>query len=138
VKNNKFKGVYFMAELIFDRAQKMLSWPARKLTWRAVSGPFGAGQLPAGIYDIARREITEYTNKVDIPYRDKTGMGFFVPIYPKFQTNRGKTGGRLGIHPDGNKPGTLGCIGITEANTRSFHDAIKQTAPSVLLTLQVK
>ena len=127
-----------MADLIFDRKQKVLSWTVKKLTWSAVSGPFGAGSLPVGIYDIARREITEYTNKVDVPYRDKTGMGFFVPIYPKFQTNRGKSGGRLGIHPDGNKPGTLGCIGITEANTRSFHNAIKQTAPSAMLTLQVK
>lgn len=64
-------------------------------------------------------------------------MGFFVPIYPRFQTNRGKTGGRLGIHPDGNKSGTLGCIGITDANAQSFHNAMKQTAPSALLTLQV-
>jgi hypothetical protein len=127
-----------MADLDFDRTKKVLSWPAKNLTWNAVSGPFGAGPLPVGLYDIARREITEYTNKVDVPYRDKTGMGFFVPIYPKFQTNRGKTGGRLGIHPDGNKPGTLGCIGITDANARSFHNAVKQTAPSALLTLQVK
>jgi len=126
-----------MADLTFDRTKKVLSWPAKNLTWNAVSGPFGAGPLPIGLYDIARREITEYTNKVDVPYRDKTGMGFFVPIYPKFQTSRGKTGGRLGIHPDGNKPGTLGCIGITDANARSFHNAVKQTAPSALLTLQV-
>ncbi len=32
----------------------------------------------------------------------------------------------------------LGCIGITEANTRNFHNAIKLTPPSALLTLQVK
>jgi hypothetical protein len=127
-----------MADLIFDRKLKTLSWPLKKLSWGAVSGPFGAGALPPGIYDIARREITEYTNKVDRPYRDKSGMGFFVPIYPKFATSRGKSGGRLGIHPDGNIPGTLGCIGITDANAKSFHNAIKQTAPSIKLTLQVK
>jgi len=127
-----------MADLIFDRMNKTLSWPIKKLTWSAISGPYGAGALPPGLYDIARREITQYTNKVDVPYRDKSGMGFFVPIYPKFKTTRGKSGGRLGIHPDGNKPGTLGCIGITEANTKSFHDAIKYTAPNIKLTLQVK
>jgi len=127
-----------MADLIFDRSKKKLSWPFKNLSWNAISGPFGAGALPPGLYDIARREITDYTNKVDAPYRDKTGRGFFIPIYPKFNTNRGKSGGRLGIHPDGNKPGTLGCIGITDANSKSFHDAIRLTAPSSKLTLQVK
>ncbi len=127
-----------MADLIFDIKQKKLTWPSKNLSWNAISGPFGAGALPPGLYDISRREITGYTNKVDVPYRDKTGMGFFVPIYPKFNTNRGKTGGRLGIHPDGNKPGTLGCIGITDANAKGFHDAVRVTAPNVKLTLHVK
>jgi hypothetical protein len=72
------------------------------------------------------------------PYRDKSGFGFFVPIYPQFQTNRGKVGGRLGIHPDGNKPGTLGCIGITDSNTKNFHNAIKMSSPSSKLILLVK
>lgn len=127
-----------MADLIFDRNLKKLSWPLKKKSWNAVSGPFGAGALPAGLYDISRREITGYTNKVDLPYQDATGNGFFVPIYPKFETNRGKVGGRLGIHPDGNKPGTLGCIGLTSANAKSFHDAIRLTSPSIKLILQVK
>jgi len=127
-----------MADLIFDRTKKQLSWPAKNITWNAVSGPFGAGRLPIGLYDIARREITQYTNKADVPYRDKTGMGFFLPIYPKFNTNRGKVGGRLGIHPDGNKPGTLGCIGITDANTKKFYNAIKLVPVNVKLTLHVK
>lgn len=127
-----------MADLIFDRSKKTLSWPLKELSWSAISGPFGAGALPPGLYDIARREITGYTNKVDTPYRDKTGLGFFVPIYPKFDTNRGKSGGRLGIHPDGNVPGTLGCIGISDSNSKNFHDAIRLTAPSTKLTLLVK
>ncbi len=126
-----------MADLIFNRIKMTLTWPSKNLSWNAVSGPFGAGALPLGLYDIGRREITGYTNKVDVPYRDKTGMGFFVPIFPKFKTNRGKSGGRLGIHPDGNKPGTLGCIGITDSTTKSFHDAIRLTSPSSKLTLQV-
>jgi hypothetical protein len=127
-----------MADLIFDTKQKKLTWPTKNLSWNAISGPFGAGVLPLGVYDIGRREITDYTNKIDLPYRDQTGMGFFVPIYPTFNTNRGKTGGRLGIHPDGNKRGTLGCIGITDASAKSFHDAIKLTSPNAKLTLEVK
>ena len=127
-----------MADLIFDTKKKQLFWPAKNKTWNAVSGPFGAGRLPLGLYDIARREITQYTNQAQAPYKDKIGMGFFLPIYPKFNTNRGKTGGRLGIHPDGNKPGTLGCIGITNENTKDFHDAIKLVPVNMPLILQVK
>ena len=127
-----------MANLIFDREQKKLSWPIKDLSWDAISGPFGAGALPPGLYDIGRREITDYTSKIDMPYRDGTGKGFFVPIYPRFNTTRGKSGGRLGIHPDGNKPGTLGCIGITGQSAKSFHDAIRITAPGANLILLVK
>lgn len=127
-----------MADLIFDRNKQTLSWPSKKQSWSAVSGPFGAGALPPGLYKVARREVTSYTSKVDAPYRDKTGKGFFVPIYPKFNTNRGKSGGRLGIHPDGNVPGTLGCIGISAQKAKTFHDAIASTAPSVKLILLVK
>lgn len=125
-----------MADLIYDTSEGILAWPAKNLEWEATSGPYGAGILPMGLYTVSRREITEYTSSVDIPYRDKTGRGFFVPIYPQFKTNRGKDN-RLGIHPDGNIPGTSGCIGITEYNAKSFHDAIKITAPSANITLVV-
>jgi hypothetical protein len=127
-----------MVDLIFDRKKKALSWPSKNLSWNAISGPFGAGALPPGLYDLGRREVTGYTANIDLSYRDKTGRGFFVPIYPKFQTHRGRSGGRLGIHPDGNKPGTLGCVGITDRNARSFHDAIASTSPAAKLVLQVK
>lgn len=127
-----------MVDLIFDTKKNKLSWPVKKLTWDAVSGPYGLGVLPQGLYDVSRREITDYTSSVDLPYRDQSGKGFFVPIYPQFDTERGKVGGRLGIHPDGNTPGTLGCIGISSNNAKSFHDAIKVTSPSVKLVLEVK
>ncbi len=127
-----------MADLEFDRAKGVLTWDKKSLKWQAVSGPFGAGSLPAGLYEVSRREITDYTNKVSKPFRDKTNKGFFIPIYPKFQTNRGKNGGRLGIHPDGNTPGTEGCIGLTDSTTKTFHSAIASTAASAKLTLLVK
>lgn len=127
-----------MADLIFEKSKKELSWPAKKLKWSAVSGPHRLGPLPSGLYDIGRREITDYTNQIDRSYRDKTGRGFFVPIYPRFSTHRGKNGGRLGIHPDGNIPGTLGCIGITDNSAKSFHDAMKAASPGAKLLLIVK
>lgn len=125
-----------MADLIFNIAGETLSWPAKGLRWGAVSGPHGLRALPPGLYDISRREVTPYTKTVDSPYRDKTGYGFFIPIYPKFDTLRGTVDGRLGIHPDGNVYGTRGCIGIKNANTRNFHDAIRSTAPSAKLILK--
>jgi len=126
-----------MADLIFDKNKKKLMWPMKGMTWNAKSGGFPPGPLPSGLYKIARRELTAYTNKIKPSFQDKTGWGFFVPIYPKFETNRGKKNGRLGIHPDGGKPGTLGCIGIINANTKSFYDAISLTSPSTKLTLKV-
>ncbi len=127
-----------MTDLIFEKSKKTLHWSVKGLSWKAISGPHGLGALPSGLYDIDRRGITDYTAQIDLAYRDKTGRGFFLPIYPKFATNRGKSGGRLGIHPDGNIPGTLGCIGITDTSTKSFHDAIRITSPSAKLRLLVR
>ncbi|MCU7906659.1 MAG: hypothetical protein KZQ76_12605 [Candidatus Thiodiazotropha sp. (ex Epidulcina cf. delphinae)] len=71
-----------MADLIFNVALKKLSWPKKSLSWKAVSGPFGSDVLPKGVYDVGRREITSYTNSVGVPFKDKTGFGFFVPNIP--------------------------------------------------------
>jgi len=127
-----------MADLVFERDEKTLYWPKKRLQWDAISGPFGAGPLPPGLYDIGRREITGYTQNIAPSYRDSTGKGFFIPIYPRFPTSRGKYGGRLGIHPDGNVPGTLGCIGLTNADTTTFYEAIKETSAGSKLILLVK
>lgn len=126
-----------MADLIYNRSLRQLSWPAKGKQWVAKSGPWGAGVLPAGIYDVSRRELTQYTMSTRPAFKDKTGKGFFLPIYPKFNTNRG-TNGRLGIHPDGNKPGTEGCIGLQDGNTRPFYDAIISIPVTTRLTLEVR
>ncbi|WP_369602709.1 hypothetical protein AAIA72_07110 [Hahella sp. SMD15-11] len=127
-----------MADLVFDSSRRLLEWPALGKYWRAVSGPYGLGPLPAGLYKVARQQITEYTSAIAEPFKDRTGYGFFLPITPLFDTDRGKTGGRLGIHPDGNKPGTLGCIGITEPDTSGFYNAIKLTPATAKLILEVR
>lgn len=67
-----------------------------------VSGGYGKGFAPKGQYKAIsyRKENGESFSKF--------GIGFFVYIVPKFKSDRTE----LGIHPDGNVPGTLGCIGI--------------------------
>jgi hypothetical protein len=124
-----------MADLTFNLSSGVLSWTG-KGRWDAVSGPHGEGKLPKSTYKVSRREITAYSGNIGKSYRDSTGKGFFIPIYPQFETTRGENGGRLGIHPDGGVYGTLGCIGI-RSNAKSFFDAIASSASDVSLTLEV-
>ena len=72
----------------------------------ALSGPYGKGPLPKGRYKLGPL--------IDLnPETCNSGfrvgkIAFWIKLYPQFETDR--TG--LGIHPDGNIKGTLGCIGI--------------------------
>lgn len=129
-----------MADLYFYRQLGILAWPSQGSYWSAVSGIQGSANLlplPSGVYTIGRREVTDYTPSIGSAFQDKTGNGFFIPIFPTFATNRGRSGGRLGIHPDGNVPGTAGCIGLTDPDTSSFFNAIAGTAAAAQLTLEV-
>ncbi|MEJ2046069.1 MAG: hypothetical protein P8X74_22950 [Reinekea sp.] len=124
-------------DLYFDISDQSLTWPAKGLSWKAESGPHGDAELPPGMYLLGRREISQFTKSIDKAYKDNaTGYGFFIPIYPQFETDRGRKGGRLGIHPDGNIPGTEGCIGL-KASTKAFYDVIGSTAPSAIISLKV-
>lgn len=123
-----------MANMTFKRNSGILSW-AGKGRWDAVSGPHGKGKLEPGLYNVSRREVSQYTSKIGAGFRDGSGKGFFIPIYPQFSTSRGQNG-RLGIHPDGNVYGTNGCIGI-RTNAKSFYDCIAASAADSKLTLEV-
>lgn len=83
--------------------------------WPAVSGPYGKGELPEGGYTIAPPAILEGV-PANEAYRDKKGHTWFAPLRPQFPTDRSG----FGIHPDGNVPGTLGCIGLTQEDTREI------------------
>lgn len=123
-------------QIFFNRSIHLLVWPAFGV-WDAVSGSrSGANELPPGMYAIDRPGLTAYTSAIPNPFRDQTGQGFFVAIYPLFNTTRGQTGGRLGIHPDGNVPGTDGCIGIKN-DAKSFYDALRSVGGGTALILQV-
>ena len=116
--------------MTFFKSLGVLDWPNFG-HWAAVSGGWG-DPIPAGIYTVERRNVTEYTNSIGKGFKDETGKGYFVPLTPHFSTVR--TG--LGIHPDGNLPGTKGCIGI-KSNASTFYSAIASTSPSATITLQV-
>jgi RHS repeat-associated protein len=90
-------------------------------SWPAGSGPWGNGQSPPGDYTLPSPPVPvppSHPNQAS--YCDASGNCWWQPITPNFPTNR--TG--LGIHPDGNVPGTAGCIGATDNDTTSLRDAL--------------
>ena len=104
-------------ELIYSAG--LLRFPRYNVGWRAVSGPWGAGPLPLGLYTCDNfRDRTEVA-------MTRENVGFSVDLTPHFKTHRTL----LRIHPDGNKPGTLGCIGITN-DVRECRDALKRLLPN--------
>ncbi len=99
--------------------------------WHAISGPYGKGKLPSGQYLITEPvEIKSIANKYN-PYRDKTGFAWWCRIKPQFETVRSG----FGIHPDGNIPGTLGCIGIRLDNTKEVFDALQNNKDKILIVM---
>jgi hypothetical protein len=96
-------------------------------SWIARSGPWGNGQLPDGLYTIGTAGPVPKSRGSS--YRDATNFSWWCPIVPRFSTKR--TG--IGIHPDGNVPGTLGCIGIVNGNTRSLYNTLVNAYGDTLL-----
>jgi len=70
----------------------------------AVSGPYGLGTLPEGLY--VGRHLRVRKNKPEMSCSNETP--FSLDLDPTFQTTRTL----LRIHPDANPIGTLGCIGV--------------------------
>lgn len=74
--------------------------------WLARSGGYGKGSLPHGEYLVEYYVVLE-----DIPlYKayKKDSFPWYVNLVPQFKTERDE----FLIHPDGNVPGTEGCVGI--------------------------
>jgi hypothetical protein len=77
--------------------------------FKAISGKYGKGYLPEGVYHLTScYELKPIKGKTDA-YMGKS-FPWVAKLEPQFKTKR--TG--LLIHPDGNKEGTRGCIGIVK------------------------
>jgi hypothetical protein len=94
--------------------------------FRAVTGGYGRGPLPDGKYEVKiRHAVTGDASSMNSGYVDPlTGQGWFLPLSPTFSTERSG----FGIHPDGNLPGTLGCIGVEGTHCQSFWNKWNATA----------
>jgi hypothetical protein len=84
--------------------------------YSAVSGGYGQGELPNGLYHVNVRGAVAGSH-LAAGFK-AGGAGFFIPI--EHNTDASRSG--LGIHPDGNDPGTLGCIGIAASDAKRFLD----------------
>jgi RHS repeat-associated protein len=125
VRNNPFRwqdptGL----DVFFNQNTGELGWGFPGIgvvgTWPATSGPYGNGALPAGDYTAGiPRELPKVPNS---PYCDSGGNCWFSPLEPNFPTDRTS----LGIHPDGNIPGTEGCVGVKSRNTEDLRDLLKE------------
>jgi len=90
-------------------------------SWPAISGPWGKGALEPGTYIFPSPPVSVPSNNPNqSAFCDKSGNCWWQPITPTFSTSRS----RLGIHPDGNVPGTKGCIGATNSDTSSLKNAL--------------
>jgi RHS repeat-associated protein len=89
------------------RTRTLTGWDdmTREFSVPAVSGPYGNGALPDGVYtgSLLRR------NRSNPAMTCPNSEGWSLNMTP--QTPNGRD--LIEMHPDGNVPGTLGCIGVT-------------------------
>jgi RHS repeat-associated protein len=105
--------------LVFD-GQNLTGYEDMGVEFRvpAVSGPFGKGTLPQGVYSGSNlRSRNEKGNKA----MQCEGKGWSLDLDPTFKTDRDL----LRIHPDGNVPGTEGCIGTSCSIQQTVHDSLR-------------
>lgn len=113
-----------MADLIFNKKAGTLTGFSK--TWKARSGIQGKYEpLTSKTYQVPKGALMTGTEKVEDvgfnkiyakpAFKDPKGFGWFLWL----------GAGNLGIHPDGNVPGTEGCIGVVAASTRDLFDKLK-------------
>ena len=108
-----------MTDMTFDTSTNTLTWGTTR--YKAMSGGFGKGVLPKGGYAVKTRNVVEGPSLAS-GFR-LNGTAFFIPIEHDSDTTRGG----LGIHPDGNTQGTLGCIGLQSGDAAKFWNAWLET-----------
>ena len=85
-------------QLLYRVNQQLLIWGEEE--YEALSGPYGKGSLPPGFYTIQVRRVTDSQLLRESFRHADSGVAFFIPITPRFETDRSG----FGIHPDGYHP----------------------------------
>jgi hypothetical protein len=92
-------------QLLDDKGGIRATWPVNTGGFRSDTTRVPPGKptrLPRGTYDVT------FPRRRSEPPMVRQGFGFSFNLEPKFPTNRSL----IRIHPDGNNPGTQGCIGV--------------------------
>ena len=98
-----------------QRVEGKLVFTDSGATFRALSGSRTLLPLPNGAYTVMNMKIRNKANMaLPVKASENGGGGMCFPawsieVHPLFSSQRTL----LRIHPDGNLPGTRGCIGIT-------------------------
>lgn len=114
-----------------NKAEGILTFNDKQ--YNVVTGGFGKGPLPNGIYAVNR----PYKMKIEQGKTEafhRTEFPWVAKLDPLFETNRYG----LYIHPDGNLPGTQGCIGILEDDIQCFSELCNLFENNKQITLEVK
>lgn len=115
-----------------QKAYGTLSWNEKGLTSGAISGSSNNSlELPEGLYHIRSSGLLVKPGQA--PFCDSLQNCWFQFLEPQFSSHRNN----LGIHPDGNAIGTLGCIGLIDANTKPWYNAFKALPNNVITTVEV-
>lgn len=93
--------------------------------YEVITGGYGRGAIPDGLYEIEVYRAAEGNRQTMQPgfVNPTTGQGWFLPLKPQFNTSRYG----FGIHPDGNLPGTMGCLGLQGDDIQKFWSKWKVT-----------
>lgn len=126
-----------MVDFVYDKKNNTLT--GHNNTWKVRSGiPGKYSPTPTGMYTIPVGALMAGVSGYGAPhnnkyaaapysYRDDRGFSWFLWMGVD----------NLGIHPDGNVPGTKGCIGIIDDDTMSLFNIFKQLNISEIIR-QVK
>jgi hypothetical protein len=131
-----------MADFIFNIGKQELTELIKSnRVWKATSGMPGRHKpiAPGNSFEVPKGSLmageeghgVPCDRKYAIPpfsYRDQMGFSWFLWLGQ----------GNLGIHPDGNVPGTLGCIGVTENDTKELFELIREINRSRKINVKVE
>lgn len=102
-KETEFKGV-----TIFEGSFNVYENDILVNSWPVMSGKWGKGAIPYGIYLISAPRVLKNT-PANKSFK-KEGIPWICNLRPQFKTERTL----LCLHPDGGIYGTLGCVGVQE------------------------
>ena len=113
-----------MSKLEYNISTEKLTWISNGKTigiWHARSGGNdGFKHLPRGVYTVGNPHSDKILHGLKAGFNvPGTNNGYFIPLY---RSGIGRKG--FGIHPDGGKPKTHGCVGISKNAIQFFHKFI--------------